>query len=701
MKLLSCPVRIFYRAGTASAVALLVLGGLLGAAAPATPPRPYPQPDGQGGLTYQGRPLRAVGVNYFDCFLRVLHDPSNTTYEAGFAALNARGIPFARFCATGFWPRDLLLYQTNRAEYFRRLDAVVASARRHGIGLIPSLFWHYACVPDLVGEPVDQWGNENSRTHAWMREYTREVVSRYRNQPHVWAWEFGNEFALQGCLPNAAQHRAPIHPSLGTATSRSARDDLTFAMIRTAYAAFAREVRQLDPHRLILTGDSLPRPSAWHQEQENSWKSDSQDQFTAIFRSLNPEPINTLSAHVYEKDWSRLAWAAEAARLERKPLVVGEFGFPGDPPNARTLFAEQLDTLHRLAVPLAALWVYDFPSQPEYTVTAENARGWKLDALAAANWRAAGVTNLPALAFADRSRLGRPYAKDPSVVRFGGRYLMYFSLPPFAPELAPANAPRGWSIGIAESRDLRNWRKVGELWPEQECEQNGLCAPGARVLNGQVHLFYQTYGNGPRDALCHAVSDDGLRFRRNPTNPIFRPTGAWNNGRAIDAEVIPWGDQLLLYYATRDPTGRTQMLGVASADLRGNYQRDGWRQLGDGPILRPELPWETRCIEAPTLVQRGDTLVMFYAGGYNNDPQQVGVATSRDGVRWERLTDQPFLRHGAPGAWNSSESGHPGAMVDDDGRTYLFYQGNPDKGRTWLISVVEVEWEGIRPLQKP
>lgn len=303
--------------------------------------------------------------------------------------------------------------------------------------------------------------------------------------------------------------------------------------------------------------------------------------------------------------------------------------------------------------------------------------------------------------WADESRLGRPFSKDPSVIRFDGRYWMYFSLPPFPPERAPTNAPRGWSIGIATSTNLVHWAKAGELWPEQPCEGNGICAPGARVLAGRVHLFYQTYGNGTNDAICHAVSRDGLRFQRDPSNPVFRPTGAWTSGRAIDAEVFPFRDELLLFYATRDPAMRTQMLGVAAAPLTSDFSRGAWQQRGAGPILRPELAWETRCLEAATVCQRGDTLLMFYAGGYNNDPQQVGVATSRDGVNWRRLLTEPLLPNGAPGEWNASESGHPGCFVDTDGRTWLFFQGNPDRGKTWQLSCEEVLWREGMPRVEP
>jgi hypothetical protein len=260
-----------------------------------------------------------------------------------------------------------------------------------------------------------------------------------------------------------------------------------------------------------------------------------------------------------------------------------------------------------------------------------------------------------------------------------------------------AQADQGWSVGIAESQNLTDWKKVGVLGPAQECDQKGLAAPAAWVFEGKVHLFYQTYGNGRKDAICHAWSTNGLNFIRNPENPIFAPTGAWTAGRAIDADVIPFGDRLLLYFATRDPQMKTQMLGVASAPLRSDYGRMQWRQLVDGTILKPELPWERDCIEAASVMLKNGKLWMFYAGGYNNAPQQIGVAVSTNGIHWTRVYDQPFLANGARGSWNSSESGHPGIFTDTDGTHHLFFQGNNDQGRTWYLSRVRVVWQGGLP----
>jgi predicted GH43/DUF377 family glycosyl hydrolase len=299
-------------------------------------------------------------------------------------------------------------------------------------------------------------------------------------------------------------------------------------------------------------------------------------------------------------------------------------------------------------------------------------------------------TDRGVMMYGDTSQGGPPFAKDPSVVKFNGRYLMYYSVPTFG-------GMQGWRIGVAASKDLLTWEKLTTLEPAHPSEANGFCAPGAIVLGGKVHLFYQTYGNREKDAICHAWSDDGVSFTREPTNPIFHPHGDWTCGRAIDAEVIPYGDRLLLYFASRDPGYKIQLVGVASAPLDSDWARDKWTQLADRTILKPELPWEQECLEAPTLVRRGQSLIMFYAGAYNNMPQQIGSAVSTDGVNWKRISDTPLLAVGQPGSWNASESGHPGVFTDTDGQTYLFYQGNADKGKSWFLSKVKIGWKDDVP----
>ena len=154
---------------------------------------------------------------------------------------------------------------------------------------------------------------------AFLREYTAAVVKRYAGSPAIWAWEFGNEYNLPADLPNAATHRPPVVPSLGTPSQRGRADDLTHTDFRTALREFAVEVRRHDPHRAVISGNAFPRVSAWHQEREKSWKHDTDAQFAEVLAADNPSPIDTVSVRAYDltADVGRLSQAMAVSEIGR------------------------------------------------------------------------------------------------------------------------------------------------------------------------------------------------------------------------------------------------------------------------------------------------------------------------------------------------------------------------------------------------
>ncbi len=298
--------------------------------------------------------------------------------------------------------------------------------------------------------------------------------------------------------------------------------------------------------------------------------------------------------------------------------------------------------------------------------------------------------------FEDIAPSGKSFAKDPCVIWFGGIYYLYYSKP-----VVIDGTTQTFGIGIAQSHDLERWAIVGTLKAEQPAEGNGICAPAAIERDGVLHLFYQSYGQFPKDFICHATSADGITFVRDESNPVVMPTSDWNIGRAIDADVIAHEDTLYLYWVTRDPAGEIQMLGVSTAKLNSGFHREDFVQACDASILKPELPWEKTCIEAPAAVMHDGKFYLFYAGAYNCAPQQIGCAISDDGIHFRRIFQQPLLAPGPKGSWNAHESGHP-YVYEHDGVLHLFYQGSDDMGETWRISRKTVSFhEGMPILNDP
>jgi len=227
-----------------------------------------------------------------------------------------------------------------------------------------------------------------------MRRFVGDVVERYKNSSALWAWEFGNEPNLAMDLPNAAQFR----PAGG-----GAGDDLNSAQVLSAVSEFAREVRRHDATRPMFSGNSHPRSAAWHNTKERSWTVDTKEQFREILSRDNPDPLNTITVHLYgnvpvQKDMG--AWAADRvdwlatvqglARQARKPLFVGEFGLPGkgDGPETQATFKELLAQMEQARVPIAAFWVFDFgPQSDDWSVQFDNSRSFMIRLAADANRR--------------------------------------------------------------------------------------------------------------------------------------------------------------------------------------------------------------------------------------------------------------------------------------------------------------------------
>jgi predicted GH43/DUF377 family glycosyl hydrolase len=119
-------------------------------------------------------------------------------------------------------------------------------------------------------------------------------------------------------------------------------------------------------------------------------------------------------------------------------------------------------------------------------------------------------------------------------------------------------------------------------------------------------------------------------------DPILEPgeEGSIDAGGLSWPTVVRTDDGYAMYYTARqDPAGPGVIAMATSTDGA------SWTKA-EQPALVPEAEWEDGWLDRPRVARTPDGLVMVYSG---SDLTTRGVATSSDGVTWERDGNLPAI----------------------------------------------------------
>ena len=264
-----------------------------------------------GTITLYNEPYYGFGTNWHGVFMRFLGN-SELDLDVYFQALADGNIPYIRFMAGVFYASSVGMYVYDKEAYFTAMDKMVATAEKYKIGLIPSLMWNIPAFYEFYGEdPKDCMADPEAKATKLMIEYTTEMVTRYKDSPAIWAWEYGNEGNL------AAD-----------------RGSFTSIQLGASYKLFGETVRKYDDYRMILTGDSSIFECSHALRTTGQWSPvDTAEERIETLKILNPDPINCLSTHIYghADTYQRVELVATDMQIAKdmgKGLFVGEYG-PG------------------------------------------------------------------------------------------------------------------------------------------------------------------------------------------------------------------------------------------------------------------------------------------------------------------------------------------------------------------------------------
>jgi predicted GH43/DUF377 family glycosyl hydrolase len=240
-------------------------------------------------------------------------------------------------------------------------------------------------------------------------------------------------------------------------------------------------------------------------------------------------------------------------------------------------------------------------------------------------------------------------ALNPALVRRDGLYFNFYS----------GYDGRVWRTGLATSADGIAWRKRGPVlapdpatWEGESIAANG----SALVVNGDFWYWYQAgaaAAHRPGRLARRAALEQTPRARAGARSA--RRLGRarrWPTPTSSDSEP-----SFYLFYLGED-RARRQRLGVASS-------QDGrrWFKLRSNPILElgPEGAFDENGLGEPAVWASHGWYWMLYTGRDRRENRRLGLARSRDGVLWRRVSEGPVFE--GPRPWASRVACDPAVEV--------------------------------------
>ena len=221
--------------------------------------------------------------------------------------------------------------------------------------------------------------------------------------------------------------------------------------------------------------------------------------------------------------------------------------------------------------------------------------------------------------------------------------------------------PTASAAPVYESRQIALGQGPMGAW-----DQAGVMQPNV-LLSGSLYRMWYAGTDGLASGIGYAVSGDGRQWDRVLTDPVTITGSGWT-GNVMHPSVLPWGTAGYQMWFSRDIIGGAIGHSTTSDGM-------SWGNADTVMQADASFSWEAGGIGEPTVLRDQSGFWMWYIGvDASGRNASMGLATSSDGVNWNKATSNPILRPVA-GGWYSVGVRNPAAVLLDDGTFVLWFAG--------------------------
>jgi sucrose-6-phosphate hydrolase SacC (GH32 family) len=200
--------------------------------------------------------------------------------------------------------------------------------------------------------------------------------------------------------------------------------------------------------------------------------------------------------------------------------------------------------------------------------------------------------------------------------------------------------------------------------------------PCVRLEEGTFRMWYAGAAADLRGRILLAESPDGVQWTRTGGPALdVAAAGAWDGWTLDTPEVVRAGDTWYLYYfgQREEAVPEGSSIGLATSSDGVTFTRHQ-----GNPVLGPGPPgsWEERWVESPAVLRDETTgrWIMLYTGLDAAWRASVGLATSADGIHWQKSPDNPVLTPSPSPAFDDYWAGVP-TLLRWRSVLWMFYAG--------------------------